>query len=122
MYLSKKVNIIISNYENRWNFTLWRIRYKTSSTTSYINKHLIPIYDKPMIYYSLSILLLAEIKDITIVCDRNDLNSLNHFLKDGEEFGVQINYAVQDSPLGIPHGISSALDTNNYEKIYLCVR
>ena len=88
-------------------------------TTSYINKHLIPIYDKPMIYYSLSILLLAEIKDITIVCDGNDLNSFKSLLKDGEEFGVQINYAVQDSPLGIPHGISSALDTNNYEK-FIC--
>ncbi len=88
-------------------------------TTSYINKHLIPIYDKPMIYYSLSILLLAELKDITIVCDNKDLNSFKSLLKDGEEFGVEINYAVQDSPMGIPHGISSALDVKNYEK-FIC--
>ena len=44
-------------------------------TTNYINKHLIPIYDKPMVYYSISILLMAGIKDITIVCNEKDLDS-----------------------------------------------
>lgn len=88
-------------------------------TTSYINKHLIPIYDKPMIYYSLSILLLAELKDITIVCDKDDLDSFKSLLKDGEEMGVNISYAAQDTPSGIPHGISKALDVNNYDK-FIC--
>ena len=55
-------------------------------TTSYINKHLIPIYDKPMIYYSLSILFLSGIKNITIVCNGKDLSTFKSLLGDGEQF------------------------------------
>ena len=64
-------------------------------TTSYINKHLIPIYDKPMSYYSLSILFLSGIKNITIVCNGKDLSTFKSLLGDGEQFGVQFNYSVQ---------------------------
>ena len=78
-------------------------------TTSYINKHLIPIYDKPMIYYSLSILFLSGIKNITIVCNGKDLSTFKSLLGDGEQFGVQFNYSVQESPDGIPHAIDNAL-------------
>ena len=85
-------------------------------TTSYINKHLIPIYDKPMIYYSLSILFLSGIKNITIVCNGKDLSTFKSLLGDGEQFGVQFNYSVQESPDGIPHAIDNALLEKAYEK------
>ncbi|MAL65556.1 MAG: glucose-1-phosphate thymidylyltransferase [Candidatus Marinimicrobia bacterium] len=85
-------------------------------TTNYLNKHLIPIYDKPMVYYSISILLMAGIKDITIVCNEKDLDSYHLLLGKGEEFGVNLNYSVQDEPEGIPHAISTALNETNYEK------
>ena len=85
-------------------------------TTNYLNKHLIPIYDKPMVYYSISILLMAGTKDITIVCNEKDLDSYNLLLGKGEELGVNLNYSVQDEPEGIPHAISTALKEANYEK------
>ena len=85
-------------------------------TTKYINKHLIPIYDKPMIYYSLSTLLLAGMRDITIVCDPKDIDAFKKLLGNGEEFGVEINYSLQDAPSGISDAISKALDVSQYEK------
>ncbi len=85
-------------------------------STSYLNKHLIPIYDKPMIYYSLSILLLSGIKQITVVCNVNETEEFKKLLGDGEEFGVEIKYSTQESPEGIPHGISKALEINNFDK------
>jgi glucose-1-phosphate thymidylyltransferase len=85
-------------------------------TTKYINKHLIPIYDKPMIYYSLSTLLLAGMRDITIVCDPKDIDAFKKLLGNGDEFGVEINYSLQDAPSGISDAISKALDVSQYEK------
>ena len=85
-------------------------------TTQYTNKHLIPIYDKPMVYYSFSILLLSGIKKITIVCNKNESEIFKKLLGDGEEFGVELIYTEQDSPKGIPDAISKALEVNNYDK------
>lgn len=84
--------------------------------TKNVNKHLLPIYDKPMIYYSLSILLLAKIKDITIICNPEDEPDYKNLLGDGEEFGIKITYSKQDSPEGIPHAINTALAKSNYER------
>ena len=78
--------------------------------TKVANKHLLPIYDKPMIYYSLSILMLAGIRDVTIVCNSYDLDSFKSLIGDGEEFGISLSYSLQDSPDGIPHAINVALD------------
>ena len=85
-------------------------------TTQYLNKHLIPVYDKPMVYYSFSILLLSGIRNITIVCNKNETEAFKKLLGDGEEFGVEIIYTEQDSPKGIPDAISKALEVSNYEK------
>ena len=85
-------------------------------TTNYINKHLIPIYDKPMVYYSISILLMAGIKDITIVCNEKDLDSYKLLLGSGEDLGINLHYSIQNKPDGIPHAISSALKERNYER------
>jgi len=80
--------------------------------TKVINKHFLPIFDKPMIYYSLSILLLFRIENITIVCNPEDVKSYVNLLGHGEEFGVSINYKTQDKPEGIPHGIKTGLGNN----------
>ncbi len=65
------------------------------------SKQLLNVYDKPMIYYSLSILLLLKIKDILIICTEKDLKSFKDLLKTGEQFGVKISYEVQYEPKGI---------------------
>jgi len=84
--------------------------------TKVVNKHLLPIYDKPMIYYSLSIPMLAGIRDITIVCNTHDLESFKNLLGNGEQFGVSIDYSLQDNPDGIPHAIKVALDNLSSDK------
>ena len=86
-------------------------------TTKYVNKHLIPVYDKPMVYYSLSILLLCGIKNITIVCNKNETAIFEKLLGNGEEFGVEIIYTEQDSPKGIPDAISKALEVNSTPRL-----
>ena len=85
-------------------------------TTKYINKHLIPVYDKPMVYYSLSILLLSGIQNITIVCNKNESEIFRKLLGDGKSLGVKISYSEQESPKGIPDAISNALKVNHYDK------
>jgi glucose-1-phosphate thymidylyltransferase len=72
--------------------------------TTSINKHLIPIYDKPMIYYPLSTLMLAGIKDICLIINREDEAQFLKLLGNGERFGVNITYLEQTKPSGIPEG------------------
>ncbi len=69
--------------------------------TSVFNKHLLPIYDKPMIYYPLSVLMLAGIRDILIITNENDTKFYDHLLGNGNEFGININYEVQKKAEGI---------------------
>ncbi len=66
-----------------------------------INKHLLSVYDKPMIYYSISALMLAGIKDILIISTPGDLQQYQALLKDGAHWGVNISYAIQPSPDGL---------------------
>lgn len=69
--------------------------------TMVISKQLLPVYDKPMIYYPLSILMMAEIKDILIISTSTDLPRMEQLLGDGEKFGIKISYLVQPSPDGL---------------------
>jgi len=67
-----------------------------------ISKQIIPIYDKPMIYYPLSVLMLAGIKDIMIITSKNHIDIFKNQLGDGNSLGIKISYEIQDNPNGIP--------------------
>ena len=69
--------------------------------TMVTSKQLLPVYDKPMVYYPLSMLMLAEIKDILIISTPTDLPNFEKLLGDGSNFGINLSYAVQPSPDGL---------------------
>ncbi|MBU3228091.1 glucose-1-phosphate thymidylyltransferase RfbA [Clostridium algidicarnis] len=69
--------------------------------TKAMSKQMVPIYDKPMIYYPMSVLMLAGIKDILIISTERDIVNFEELFKDGSEFGINIEYAVQKAPNGL---------------------
>ena len=75
---------------------------RMSPITKSVNKQLLPIYDKPLIYYPLSILMLAGIKEILIIVNKGQVNQFKKVLKNGENFGVKIQYKEQKNPNGLP--------------------
>jgi glucose-1-phosphate thymidylyltransferase len=66
-----------------------------------VSKQLLPVYDKPMIYYPLSTLMMAGIRDIQVIATANDVPAFHRVLGDGKDFGINLSYAVQGSPGGL---------------------
>ena len=75
---------------------------RMSPLTKAVNKQLLPIYDKPLIFYSLSVLMLAKIKDILIVVNKGELKQYKKILPNGKNLGIKIKYIEQNSPKGLP--------------------
>ena len=75
---------------------------RMSPLTKAVNKQLLPIYDKPLIFYPLSILMLAKIKDILIIVNKGQLEQYKKIIPDGKKLGIKINYIEQDKPRGLP--------------------
>ena len=75
---------------------------RMSPLTKAVNKQLLPIYDKPLIFYPLSILMLAKIKDILIIVNKGQLDQYKKIIPDGKRLGINIEYAEQEKPKGLP--------------------
>ena len=75
---------------------------RMSPVTKAVNKQLLPLYDKPLFYYPLSVLMLAKIKDILIIVNKGQVNQFKKILPNGNNLGVKITYAEQESPRGLP--------------------
>ncbi len=75
---------------------------RMSPLTKSVNKQLLPIYDKPLIFYPLSILMLAKIKDILIIVNKGQLDQYKKLLGNGKNIGIKITYAEQNKPRGLP--------------------
>ena len=69
--------------------------------TKAISKQIIPLYDKPMIYYPLSALMLAEIREVLIISTPRDISTFQELFNDGSWLGMKISYAVQEAPRGL---------------------
>jgi len=75
---------------------------RMSPLTKAVNKQLLPIYDKPLIFYPLSILMLADIKDILIIVNKGQLNQYKKIIPNGKNLGIKITYIEQEEPRGLP--------------------
>ena len=75
---------------------------RMSPLTKAVNKQLLPIYDKPLIFYPLSILMLSKIKDILIIVNKGQLNQYKKILPNGDNLGINITYKEQNTPKGLP--------------------
>ena len=75
---------------------------RMSPMTKAVNKQLLPLYDKPLFFYPLSVLMLAKIKDILIIVNKGQINQFKKVLPDGDKLGIKIQYAEQEKPRGLP--------------------
>jgi len=75
---------------------------RLSPLTKAVNKQLLPIYDKPLIFYPLSILMLANIRDILIIVNPKQVENFKNLLGDGRRYGIKIKYKIQNKPKGLP--------------------
>ena len=84
-----------------------------------ISKQLLPVYDKPMVYYPLSTLMLAGIQDILVISTPKDLRLFRDLLGDGSQWGLKLTYAAQDRPLGLADAFQVGADFVRNEPVCL---
>lgn len=87
--------------------------------TKGVCKQLLPVYDKPMIYYPLSVLMLAGIREILIISSLNDISRFKDLLGDGRNLGIKFSYAVQEEPRGIAESLIIGQDFIGKERVCL---
>ena len=92
---------------------------RMSPITKAVNKQLLPIHDKPLIYYPLSVLMLANIKEVLIIVNQGQLNQFEKILGDGSRFGIKISYAEQQKPSGLPEAFIIGEDFIGKENVAL---
>ncbi|QJA05892.1 glucose-1-phosphate thymidylyltransferase RfbA [Thermosulfurimonas marina] len=86
--------------------------------TKVVNKHLLPIYNKPMIYYPLSLVMLLRIREVLLVVNPQDLESFKKLLGDGSQLGMSIEYAIQEKPRGLAEGLILGEKFINGDKVF----
>ena len=84
-----------------------------------INKQLLPVYDKPMVYYPLSVLMLAGIRDILLISTREHLPFYQRLLGDGSMWGIRLDYVVQEQPIGLAHAFILGRDFVGGDRVAL---
>ncbi len=87
--------------------------------TKATSKQLLPVYDKPMIYYPISTLMLAGIKKIILITTPHDQSNFKRLLGDGSQFGIELNYVIQDKPLGLAQAFTLTEDFASGNKVGL---
>ena len=92
---------------------------RMSPLTKSVNKQLLPIYDKPLIYYPLSVLMLAGIKNVLVIVNKGQINQFKKILSNGERFGIKINYIEQAKPKGLPDAFIIGEKFINKDKVAL---